>query len=61
MEDLVDTCDNVFKIVEERNLDLRFFEIVTLLGFIEFRRHAVDYVVLECGLGGRIDATNIVQ
>ena len=61
MKDIVDSCDLIFKEVEEKNLDLRFFEIVTLLGFIEFRRHACDYVVLECGLGGRIDATNVVE
>jgi dihydrofolate synthase/folylpolyglutamate synthase len=37
-----------------------FFEIVTLLSFVYFARQAVDLAVLEVGLGGRLDATNIV-
>jgi dihydrofolate synthase/folylpolyglutamate synthase len=38
-----------------------FFEIATALAFDYFRRHAVDLVVLETGLGGRLDATNLVH
>jgi dihydrofolate synthase/folylpolyglutamate synthase len=37
-----------------------FFEIMTLVGFLAFRRHQCRYVVLEVGLGGRLDATNVV-
>jgi len=40
---------------------LTFFEAMTLLAFDEFRRRAVDAVVLEVGLGGRLDATNVVE
>jgi dihydrofolate synthase/folylpolyglutamate synthase len=39
---------------------LTFFEITTLLAFELFSRAQVDWVVLETGLGGRLDATNIV-
>jgi dihydrofolate synthase / folylpolyglutamate synthase len=38
-----------------------FFEITTALAFDYFRRHDVDLVVLETGLGGRLDATNLVH
>jgi dihydrofolate synthase/folylpolyglutamate synthase len=38
-----------------------FFEIITLLGFLCFKAAACDWVVLETGLGGRLDSTNIVQ
>ena len=38
-----------------------FFEITTALAFDYFRRHDVNLVVLETGLGGRLDATNVVH
>jgi dihydrofolate synthase/folylpolyglutamate synthase len=37
-----------------------FFEIVTALAFLHFKSHKVDYAVVEVGLGGRLDATNVV-
>jgi len=36
-----------------------FFELTTLLAAMHFRRAAVDAVVLEVGLGGRLDSTNL--
>lgn len=41
--------------------ELTTFEILTALAFIRFREKKVDYQVLETGLGGRLDATNVVQ
>ena len=38
-----------------------YFEIYTLLTFNYFKIEAVDYAVIEAGLGGRLDATNIVR
>lgn len=38
-----------------------FFEITTALAFWHFRRRQVELAVLETGLGGRLDATNVVQ
>lgn len=38
-----------------------FFEAVTALAFHHFKRKNVDIVVLETGLGGRLDATNVVR
>jgi len=35
-----------------------FFEVVTAMAFIYFAEEQVDFVVLEVGLGGRLDATN---
>lgn len=37
------------------------FEIVTALGLLYFEREKTDIVVLEVGLGGRLDATNIIS
>ncbi|MBP3563822.1 MAG: bifunctional folylpolyglutamate synthase/dihydrofolate synthase [Bacteroidales bacterium] len=42
------------------HLDLSFFEITTLMALDWFARQEVDIVVLETGLGGRLDSTNIV-
>ena len=37
------------------------FEIITALAFMHFAEPVVDWAVLEVGLGGRLDATNVVQ
>jgi dihydrofolate synthase/folylpolyglutamate synthase len=39
---------------------LTWFELTTALAFLYFARQKVDAVVLEVGLGGRLDATNVV-
>src|SRR6266851_1883438 len=43
-------------------LDLHptYFETVTAMAFLLFARERVDIVVLEVGMGGRLDATNVV-
>lgn len=40
---------------------LTTFELLTALAFVYFKECAVDYQVLETGLGGRLDATNVVK
>jgi dihydrofolate synthase/folylpolyglutamate synthase len=37
------------------------FEATTALGFLYFARHKVDFLVSEVGLGGRFDATNVID
>ena len=37
------------------------FEIVTAIGFVFFKEQACDVVVLEVGLGGRLDSTNVID
>ena len=39
---------------------ITFFEITTAAAFHAFRRHPVDVLLLEVGLGGRLDATNVI-
>lgn len=46
---------------DERLPPLSFFEYTTLLAFEAFRDAQCDIVVLEVGLGGRLDSTNIVK
>ena len=43
------------------HLDMSFFEITTAMALNWFAEQKVDYVVLETGLGGRLDSTNIVN
>lgn len=43
------------------NISLSLFEFGTLSALTLFKTHQVDVVVLEVGLGGRLDATNIVD
>ena len=38
-----------------------FFEITTAMAFLWFAQNDTDCVVMECGLGGRLDSTNIVK
>jgi dihydrofolate synthase/folylpolyglutamate synthase len=40
---------------------LTFFEVATAIGFLHFVRRRVDAAVLEVGLGGRLDSTNVCQ
>lgn len=37
-----------------------FFELVTAVGFLRFAEQAVDVALIEVGLGGRLDSTNII-
>ena len=49
------------KVEEKTGLTATVFEIETAIAFLYFRKHACDYVVLETGMGGLLDATNIVE
>jgi dihydrofolate synthase / folylpolyglutamate synthase len=40
--------------------DLTFFEVATLAAFLAFREAKVELAVIEVGLGGRFDATNVL-
>jgi dihydrofolate synthase/folylpolyglutamate synthase len=44
----------------ESGPDLSFFEAATLAAFLAFRDARVDLAVLEVGIGGRLDATNVI-
>lgn len=54
----------VFEICEKADLasiHLTEFEILTIMMFLYFKSQNVDVVVLETGLGGRFDATNVIK
>jgi dihydrofolate synthase/folylpolyglutamate synthase len=60
-EIVVDLLSKVFKEIEEKEIPATFFEIVTILSFLYFADSKIDYAVIETGLGGRLDATNILD
>jgi dihydrofolate synthase/folylpolyglutamate synthase len=68
-EDLVALTDAVRPAVAEldagdphpRHRGLTFFEITTAMGLLHFARRQAGAVVLEVGLGGRLDSTNVVR
>jgi dihydrofolate synthase/folylpolyglutamate synthase len=43
------------------SFQLTFFELVTLLAFLYFRTTKCHFAIIETGIGGRLDATNIIQ
>lgn len=43
-----------------RDLCPTFFEVVTAMAFLHFKRMGVEWAVVETGLGGRLDATNTI-
>ena len=61
-----DLCIYVVKVKEaadalaKEEIQLTEFELVTAIGFLYFKDQLCDFVVLETGLGGRFDATNII-
>ena len=52
---ILDAC--IDDIIE---LNLGMFEIALLIALLHFKKQKTDYVVLECGLGGRLDNTNVI-
>ncbi len=56
---VVDFVDKYFDDINE--LQLSFFEITTAMAFAHFAASNVEVAVIETGLGGRLDATNIIH
>lgn len=64
-QELADIVSRMFPISEQIQSTARFgrlttFELATALAFMYFREKNADYQVLETGLGGRLDATNVI-
>ncbi|MEG9499989.1 bifunctional tetrahydrofolate synthase/dihydrofolate synthase [Mannheimia indoligenes] len=56
-----DHVQSFAKINEKKTTSLTYFEFSTLSAFELFKQNQLDIVILEVGLGGRLDATNIVN
>lgn len=46
---------------EKHNIEPSFFEAITAVAFLGFAEKKADVLILETGIGGRLDATNIVE
>lgn len=55
------SCAEAAAKVEKRHGPPTYFELLTALALKHFADQAVDIAVIECGLGGRLDATNIIH
>ena len=53
---LLDECE-----AANGGANITFFEITTAAAFLAFSRTSADYTLLEVGLGGRLDATNVID
>ena len=51
----------LFAEVNSKGVQLTEFEILTVMMFLYFQRKEVEVVILETGLGGRFDATNVIE
>lgn len=47
--------------VEATGVELTQFEVITAMAFVHFAERGVELAVVEVGLGGRLDATNVVE
>lgn len=59
--DMVRYAKKVKSTMEKHNISATFFEVVTTLALLYFHHCKVMFAVIETGLGGRLDATNIVN
>jgi dihydrofolate synthase/folylpolyglutamate synthase len=48
-------------VIENNKLDASYFEIIVAIAFMAFARNESDATILEVGMGGRLDATNVVK
>lgn len=60
-ENFSEYVSEICKIADNNNIHLTEFEILTAVMFKYFADNNVDAVVLETGLGGRFDATNVIK
>lgn len=60
-EELIKLTKEIKELIEKQGLKPTFFEFTTVLAFLCFARQKVDFAVIEAGMGGRLDATNVIH
>ena len=60
-EELVSLITRVRQAAEQLDIDVTYFEFSTVMAFLYFAEQGVDWNVIEVGLGGRLDSTNLCQ
>ena len=56
LETLLDKCNKT-----NNKKPITFFEMTTVVAFMAFKKNPADFTILETGLGGRLDATNVIK
>ena len=56
LEEILKLCNK-----KNNNSPVTFFEMTTAAAFIAFKENPADFTILETGLGGRLDATNVIK
>ena len=59
--DIISLTEEIKESIQELELNPTFFEFVTAMAFLYFSRKGIDYAVVETGMGGRLDATNVIM
>ena len=60
-DEVTELAEEIRDRIEQADILLTYFEFVTVLAFVYFARQHIEVGVIEVGLGGRLDATNLVQ
>ena len=60
-DDVIDIAFEVRRSISGKDLNPTFFEFVTAMAFYYFAQNNVDWAVVETGMGGRLDATNVIH
>jgi len=57
-----DEIISIYELIEDKSEEIgaTFFEITSTIAFQHFKNSGVDYAVIETGMGGRFDSTNII-
>lgn len=58
-EDVIAFCQRFQKL--NSTIDASFFELTFAMALLHFQKENCDYIVIETGLGGRLDATNVIS
>lgn len=59
--EIISGLEKIFAVDDALKLNSSFFEMTTFLGLDYFRKMQVDVAVIETGMGGRLDATNVIH
>lgn len=60
-DEVVELLPRIYELCAKHDIPATFFEITTALAFLFYERRKTQVVVLETGLGGRLDATNVIK
>ena len=59
-DEVIELTEEIRSTIEGSELNPTFFEFVTAMGLLYLKRKNIDWAVVETGMGGRLDATNVL-